>query len=72
MVTLSAIVFLISPGTYLASPRSLTLINGGKLNMAATMSTLMLTVIIAAVGRFPLSHIACDPVTFSCGKRGDA
>lgn len=50
MVTLSAVVFLIPPGTQLASTAVLILVNDGKLAGAAAMSTLIVLVVLVAVG----------------------
>lgn len=50
MVTLSAVVFLIPPGTQLASTAVLILVNDGKLAGAAAMSTLIVLVVLTAVG----------------------
>ena len=50
MVTLSAVVFLIPPGTQLASTAVLILVNDGKLAGAAAMSTLIVMVVLTAVG----------------------
>lgn len=50
MVTLSAVVFLISPGTNLASTAVMSLVNDGKLAGAAAMSTLIVVVVLVAVG----------------------
>jgi iron(III) transport system permease protein len=50
MVTLSAVVFLIPPGTQLASTAVLILVNDGKLAGAAAMSTLIVIVVLGAVG----------------------
>lgn len=50
MVTLSAVVFLISPGVNLASTAVLSLVNDGRLSGAAAMSTLIVLVVLLAVG----------------------
>jgi iron(III) transport system permease protein len=55
MVTLSAVVFLISPGTNLASTAVLSLVNDGRLAGAAAMSTLIVVVVLIAVGGLRLA-----------------
>lgn len=55
MVTLSAVVFLISPGTNLASTAVLSLINDGRLAGAAAMSSLIVVVVLIAVGGLRLA-----------------
>jgi iron(III) transport system permease protein len=55
MVTLSAVVFLISPGTNLASTAVLSLVNDGRLAGAAAMSSLIVVVVLIAVGGLRLA-----------------
>jgi iron(III) transport system permease protein len=55
MVTLSAVVFLIPPGTQLAATAVLILVNDGKLAGAAAMSTLIVLVVLTAVSLLRLS-----------------
>lgn len=50
MVTLSAVIFLISPGLELPATAVLTLVTDGKLAAAAALSTLMVVTILLVVG----------------------
>jgi iron(III) transport system permease protein len=50
MVTLSAVIFLVSPDISLAAVSIMLLVNDGKLNAAAAMSVVVVLVILVVLG----------------------